>query len=191
MSAREEGDPVMQAFDRDVPAALRDDLFEAMAEAADSGEGRDNVSIVDFDRIDAVNVRASGFVEIEGREYAFEIESGNRAGTVLTHWGVEEKPFERHEPTRWAVEPDRLLIGRAMETGTCGMLLLKWEALSKRQDVVEAIRAYGYDRHFAPGVVTEDHWRGRLGRLGFVLVDEETAASTRTLLESAKDHART
>ena len=170
------------AFERDVPEAMREDLYQTMAEATANGEGSGDVSICEHDRIDMINCRASGIVRIGDREFAFEMEDGNSRGTVLLHWGEEERPFVRHEPTRWAVQPNGDVVAKALEAGRGAFLLLKWDAMASRSDVTEIVRAYGYDRYFAPGLVTETHWRGKAAKMGFAIVDEETAAETRRML---------
>lgn len=171
-------------FERDVPEDIREDIFQEMAEASSDGESRGRVSISDHDQINIVNSRASGFVEIDGREFAFQMENGDRNGTVLLSWGDEEVPFHRHQPTRLAVQPDAESIGNAIELKRAAFLIAKWDALASRADVQEILRAYGYDRHFAPGIVTETHWHARAAKLGFLIVDEDTAAETRRLLAS-------
>jgi hypothetical protein len=170
------------AFERDVPEDIRDDLYQAMAEATASGESRGDVSICEHDRIDAINCTASGFVRVGDREYAFEMEDGNSRGTVLLHWGPDERPFERHEPIRYAVQPSREAIALSVEAGRVPLLLAKWTAIAAQPQVAEILRGYGYDRYFAPGHVTETHWRDRAARMGLVIVDQETAAETRRSL---------
>lgn len=172
------------AFERDVPEDIRDDLYQAMAEATSSGESRGEVSICAHDRIDAINCTASGFVTVGDREYAFEMEDGNSRGTVLLHWGAEERPFERHEPIRYAVQPSREAIALSVEGGRVPLLLAKWDAIAKQPEISEMLRGYGYDRYFAPGHVTETHWRGLASRRGLVIVDEETAVETRRSLSA-------
>jgi len=170
------------AFDRDVPETMRDDLYQAMSEATANGEGVGDVSICEHDRIDAVNCRASGFVRIGDREFAFEMEDGNSRGTVLLHWGEQERLFERHVPTRYAVQPNADMIGKAIEIGSVRLLVMQWDAMAKREDVADMLRGYAHDRFCAPGHVTDTHFRERAAKMGMVIVDEETAAETRRRL---------
>lgn len=170
------------AFERDVPEALREDLYQRMSDATAGGEGDDLVSIHDHERVNALNSRASGTVRVGDLEFAFEMEDGDRNGTVLLHWGVEERAFGRSEPIRYAVQPTPEAIARSIEVGRVALLLAKWDAIVAQPQVAELLRAYGYDRHFAPGGVTETHWRSKAARMGLVIVHAETAAETRRSL---------
>lgn len=172
------------AFERDVPEAVREDLWQRMSDATASGEGDDLVSVHDHERSNALNARASGTVRVGDREFAFEMEDGDRNGTVLLHWGEEERVFERSEPVRYAVQPTPEAIARSIEAGRTALLLASWDAIAAQPQVAELLRAYGYDRHFAPGGVTETHWQSKAARMGLVIVHAETAVETRRLLTS-------
>lgn len=172
------------AFERDVPETLRDDLYQRMSDATASSEGDDLVSIHDHERINALNSRASGTVRVGDVEFAFEMENGDRNGTVLLHWGLDERVFERSEPVLYAVQPTPEAIARSIEAGRVPLFLAKWDAIAAQPQVAELLRAYGHDRYFAPGGVTETHWRTKAARMGLVIVHAETAAETRRSLEA-------
>lgn len=173
------------AFDADVPEAIRDDVFQEMSDAVSSGEAQGRVSIVDHERVDAFNNRASGVVTIDGREFSFEMEDGNRAGTVLVSWN-EDRAFERTEPVQWMVEPMREKVQDAIANGRAATLLMMWDGfVNFRKDVSEIVRGYSYDSHFAPGVVTERHWRGAAAKLHLAIVTKEEADETRKRLQDA------
>ena len=170
------------AFERDVPEALRDDVITMMSEATSGCGDHECVTILEHDRIDAINHQASGTIVIEGKEYAFQMANGCNAGTVLLSWNDEESDFERYVPTLWTLQPNPEAISKAMRSGRTSLLIAKWDVLMKWEKVSGIVSGYAYDSHFAPGVVTERHWRDRAAVHDLVIVDEETAAATRRRL---------
>ncbi len=171
-----------EAFARDVPEHLREDAMTAMAEATGGYGKPDNVHLLDHDRIDAINCRAHGIITIEGREFVFQMQDGNWNGTELLSWD-EDKPFERHEPTRWALQPKRQLIDEAVIGLKGPFLLLKWDAMLKNLPrVAEIPGKYSYDRFVQPGIVSERHWKAEAAKHHFDIVTEDTAQETRALL---------
>jgi len=180
-------DAAYAAFERDIPAHLREDVMMAMAEATGGWGKPENVYILDHDRIDAINCRAHGIVTVDGEEYTFQMEDGNHNGTVLLAWN-EDKAFEHHQPTRWALQPQRHLIDRAITENNGPFLLLKWDAVLKNKPDVAAIPGkYSYDRYVQPGCKVEGHWKAEAAKHHFEIVTEETAQETRQLLEKASN----
>lgn len=178
------GDPYA-AFERDIPERLREAAMCAMAEATGGWAEPSNVYILERDRLDAINCRAHGIITIEGQEYTFQMEDGNRNGTELLAW-ESDQPFERHEPTRWALQPVGRLIYDALEKGRGPFLLLKWDAILKNRPEVAAIPGkYTYDRYVQPGVAVEKHWTSLAAKHHFEIVTEETAQATRRKLSEA------
>lgn len=171
------------AFERDVPVHLREGAMIAMAEAAHI-DGIAGVTILDRDRLDAINCRAHGVIEIDGVEYSFQVQDGNWNGTELLAWD-EDKVFEHHVPTKWALQPVARLVDEAITGGRGAFLLAKWDAMLLRQEIASIPGKYGYDRHFAPGLKTEQHWRDAAFKNHFDLVSEEVAAETRGRLAKA------
>lgn len=179
------GEATYAAFDRDVPEARREDVMTMLAEAA-QGTEHECVTILDSDRLDAINVRVHGIIEIEGNEHSFQLEDGNWNGTVLLAWD-EDKPFEHHKPIRWALQPRQDLIDDALQTGRGEFLVFKWDAILANRPKVAAIPAkYSYDRHFQPGGAVEKHWQEAAAKHQFVIVTEETATETRAMLQARK-----
>lgn len=172
-----------ESFERDIPEHLREDAMMAMAEATGEWSKPPNVHILEHDRMNAINCRAHGIIEIEGVEYTFQMEDGNWNGTVLLAW-ESDKPFERHQPTRWALQPKRNLIDKAILANNGPFLILKWDALLKNRPELAAIPGkYSYDRYFQPGSKTESYWRDAAAKHQFELVTEETANETRHRLQ--------
>lgn len=120
------------AFARDVPEHLQEAVMTMIAEAAQSERYEsEQVSILTRDRIDAINVQAEGSVIVEGTEYYFVVEDGNNNGTVLRGWNDVGEKFELHQPTQWALQPQRHIIDDAIEKGGGQFLIAKWDALER------------------------------------------------------------
>ena len=173
-----------EAFERDVPEHLRDDAMQMMAEATGGYGSHESVTILDRDQLDAINFRASGIIRIEGEEYTFQMEDGNRNGTDLLAW-QSDRQFEYHQPTRWAVQPRRDIIYRHISEGKGPFLLAKWGAVAKNRDMADLIRKYSYDRFFQPGGLVERHYRELADKHGFEIVTQETADETKAMLAKA------
>src|SRR3546814_10715369 len=71
------------AFDRDIPEHLREDVMTMICEAAQGWSEHEAVTILERDRLDAINVRAHGIVTVGDDEFTFIVEDGNRNGTRL------------------------------------------------------------------------------------------------------------
>jgi hypothetical protein len=181
-----------EAFERDIPEHIRDEIMYAIAGTASGWEEDSRVTILDRDRMDAINVRASGIIEVNGNEYWFIVEDGNWNGTVLHAWDYAgEQKFEYHQPTQWTLQPQRHLIDRAIVSGKGPFLLAKWDIMAARPEIAEIVRSYAYDRYVQPGCVTEDHWRDKAAKHHFEIVDRETADETRKRLEESTEPLET
>lgn len=174
------------AFERDIPADKQDEIMTMMAEAAhDDSAHRDIITILERDKLDAINVRVNGIVTFNGNEHSFILSDGNWNGTVLEDWDGPMQ-FEHHKPTEWALQPNNALVGRALMDGTGKLLLLKWDAIIKNLNLGDVPRNYAYDRHFHPGVKIEKHYRDKAAKHGFVIVTKEEAGATRAALMAAE-----
>lgn len=176
------------AFDADIPEALRDDIMTAISEAAHMGTGTHGcVHILNQDRIDAINVRAEGIVTVDGREYWFIVEDGNRNGTVLDGWEHSGKQtFEPVQRTQWALVPRHDLVSDALGSGKGPFLVAKWDAFLSRPAVARIPSNYAYDRMMQPGLKIEQHYRAEAAKHGLVLTDAESAAEIRARLMDAR-----
>lgn len=174
-----------EAFAASVPAHLQDDVMQMMAESVSGWGEHESVTILDRDRMDAINVRAHGTVTVEGVEYRFIMRDGNNDGTVLEDWDGDAV-FEHHKPTVYALQPEARLIDQAIMSGKGPFLLMKWDAmLTNHRDIADIPRKYAYDRYVQPGIVSERHYREAAAKHHFVIVDEETAQETRKRLAQA------
>ena len=170
-------------FEACIPADQQEDVLTAIAEAAQGCGNDDRITILEVDRIDAINVRAQGIIEIDDVEHVFIVEDGNWNGTVLHSWDddAEFKPAQR---STWALAPRNDLVGGALASGDGKFLIRKWDALLKRPEVSEIPGKYTYDRMMQPGCVIEKHYREAAAKHGFVIVTADEAVETRKRLES-------
>lgn len=176
-----------EAFSRDIPEAEVDNVLTAISEAAHEGKGTHGiVTILEQDRLDAINVRASGTVLLDGKEYSFIVSDGDRNGTDLESWeesGTQDfKPFER---TQWALAPNQAEISKAIASKKGAFLIAKWDALLSQSEVSRIPSNYAYDRMMQPGIVVERHYKETAAKRGFVLTDQEDADSVRRRLLEA------
>lgn len=178
-----------EAFCRDIPEMAHETVMLLIAEAASGWNDHDCITILDRDRMDAINVRASGILDWEGREYWFIVRDGNWDGTVLEAWeetGVQK--FEYHQPTQYALQPQRYIIDQAIAAGKGPFLIAKWDAILKSRPEVAAIPGkYAYDRHHQPGGFVEKYWKDAAAKHHFEIVTQETADETRKRLETATE----
>lgn len=176
-----------EAFDRDVPEHKRDDVMTMIAEAAhDPSSHRDCITILNQDRIDAINVRAHGIIELDGEEYTFIVEDGNWNGTTLEDWNGG-KDFEPLPRVRHALQPQRDIVTKAIIDGKGPFLIQKWDAFLKRPEVEKIISDYSYDRMVQPGSKTERHYADKARQFGFEIASQEEANDTRKRLQEATE----
>lgn len=168
-------------FAADIPPEHQEDVMVMLSEAAQESCEHDDVTILDRDRRDAINVRAHGIIQFGGEEYTFIIEDGNWSGTVLQSWN-DGREFEHLPHTQWALEPRADIVNNAIAKGKERFLLAKWDAFLTRPEVASIPGKYSYDRMMQPGIVVERHWKAEADRYGFVLVSQEVADETRTRL---------
>ncbi len=176
------------AFDRDIPAEHRDDVMQMICEAAHADDyHQQHVSILDRDRIDAINVRAEGILNFGGREFAFIVRDGNWDGTVLEGW--EEAGTQTFEPTprtEWALAPMPSLVSDAIAKGQGPFLVEKWDIFIQRPAIARITGSYAYDRMVQPGLKVEQYWKAEAEKHQFVITDKENADEIRARLLAAR-----
>lgn len=174
-----------EAFARDVPADLREDLLTRICEAMhDADHVHDDITIIERDWLNSLNVRAHGIVETGGVEYTFIAESGNNAGFVLDDWNGG-RDFEPASRAVYALQPQAHVIASHIAEGRGPFLIQKWDHFLTRPAIRDIVASYTYDRHFAPGGQTETYWRARASAHLFDIVSAEEAAVTRQHLAEA------
>ena len=137
-------------------------------------EGKDKGNGVSFDcrhRHDAVNYTLNGEVELDGKSYRFTIRDGNWDGTVVEEWGTEETVglYTPPPPPMFDMVP----VDDSLESRRPHMwqVYLAWK---KEPWFKEIIKSYAYDSHFAPGLKTEQYWRGKAAQKGLKIVQVES-----------------
>lgn len=176
------------AFERDIRPELQNDVMQMIAEAAAGWNEHACVTILERDRLDAINVWVHGIVEVDGEEYTFHLGDGNNAGTVLHDWnGSSGEAFEPLPRTVWTLQPSRDTVSRAILSGKGPFLIMKWDHFITRPEIRDIARNYAYDRYVQPGGLIEKHYRDAAAKHHFELVDKETADETRKRLEQATE----
>lgn len=171
-----------EKFDACIPADIRDDVMQRIEETVSECAEHEGVTIFERDRLDAINVRASGAVVVWDTEYTFIVESGNRAGFVIEDWD-SDKVFHPVRRTEWALQPQRYLIQDAIIAGKGADLVFKWDAMLKNKaEIADIPRKYSYDRYVQPGLVVERHWKAKAAEWKFDIVSKEEADETRAKL---------
>lgn len=117
------------------------------------------VWISDVHTINACNHVYSGNVLIDGTDYGFIIESGDRVGTEIREWGLADDvgtydPGPPPEPLRLVPRDDNLWCDRPA-------MFAVYAAWRKEKWFEDLERNYNYDRHFAPGGKTETYYRSK------------------------------
>lgn len=184
MSLATRVDPEKQ-FEQDIPEEMWEDVMLMMTEAAHCDKAHENVTILERDWYDAINVQVSGIIKINDEEYSFQLASGNRNGTELLDWNGN-RTFVPHVPTRYALQPKRQLVLDAIEKENGPFLVVKWDAMLKNhRKIAEIPDKYTYDKRFQPGTLIERHYQAEAAKHHFEIVTEETAAETRKKLLAA------
>lgn len=188
-----------QAFARDIPAAMTDEVLTLMSEAAheDKRPYRGAVGEVQIhtrNRRDAINVRVEGTLTLQaypGRTFDFQLRDGNWDGTVLEAWEeAGNQVFEVTPPTRWTLQPTHAEIAKAIANGQGRFLVQKWDALLTQERVSQIAAKYAYDSYAQPGIIVQSHYEALAAKVHMVLATEEEAAHTRAqLLKSIKPEA--
>jgi len=180
-------DPILDLIE-DYKPGLLDEIALKICEGDDCNleEGEDgSLFIADTQNINALNRVFTGSFWADGVEYAFEAESGNNAGWV---WRSVEPdtniPEIKIEVTTWALAPKEETVRNAIAKGNEEFLLQKWDALLTREEIASIPRKYGYDKHFAPGTVTERYWKEKAAKFGFVLASREWSDQVRSNLRA-------
>lgn len=173
-----------EKFKRDILPEDHDSVMTMLCEAAQGINDYKEVTILETDRLDAINVRAHGILEWRGREYVFIIEDGNWNGTTIESWD-EDKEFNPLPRTQWALQPIPRLVGDAILANRGPFLILKWDAMLQRDQISSIPGKYSYDRYVQPGSYVENYWKKKAAEHHFEIVPQEVADETRKRLKEA------
>ena len=174
----------MDRFRQSVPEGQRDDVKQMIAEATQGFNVDETITILERDRIDAINARARGIIVVNGEEHTFICQDGDWAGTVLEDWDGD-KEFAPLPRTEWAVQPRRDLVEKAISQGRAAFLLEMWGSFLTREEIADLPRKYAYDRMVQPGIKVEEHYHAAAAQHEMVLASREEADATWRMLESA------
>lgn len=145
---------------------------EVMERIADAGWSRkgDGIRFREIHQINACNHVYSGVIEHAGEEFGFVIESGDMNGTVIHEWGAAEDVgvYEPEPPVVYTFVPADDFL-KTEHPGLYRVYVL-W---TKTEWFKEKERGYNYDRHFAPGCKTEDHYRNWAASKGMKIAPRE------------------
>ena len=145
-----------EAFEAEYGQAVATETLERIGDAHWNGGKGEGVTFWDINQHNACNHTMSGTIEVQGKTFGFIIESGDRNGTVIKGWGDPDDvgTFEPIKPTMYTFVPrDSDLKEKRPEM--YGVYLL-WR---KEPWFKEKERALNYDRHFAPGLKTDEYYR--------------------------------
>lgn len=144
-----------------------DEIVERICELAWAG-GKDDgcgIRITEITRHNAANQTYVGTVDYDGHRYGFVIDNGDWAGTVVQEWGTEDvaQAYRAPEPSLAVFVPSNPFL--SIEAPAKFDLYCMWRT---ENWLKELERSYNYDRHFSPGLVTENHYRAAAAKRGLV-----------------------
>lgn len=122
------------------------------------------VSINQVQQHNASNHTFGGEIEIDGKFYGFVIDNGDSCGTVVREWDNCDGYFDEVEPTYYTFIPANPEL---KETSPIIYgVYLQWR---KTEWFQEKERGLNYDRHFAPGIKTEEYYRDWAAAKGMIV----------------------
>lgn len=127
-----------------------------------------NVTLLDVHQEDTCNHVLTGTIDVDAQTWGFICEIGNWAGFRIIEWGDHEDIGYYKPPV---VEPITLLPRwEEWSEESYGFRVQTYARFLRRQDIIDKLGAYAYDRHFQPGSYIEGRYRewaesvgGRLG----------------------------
>jgi len=116
---------------------------------------RENIQIIDVHQINAVNHVVSGELTYQNESFGFIIESGDIVGMEIIAWGSPDEVgcYEPPPPTHYTFVPEDNL---KITSPALFAVYLEWR---KQKWFKEKEQGYNYDKHFAPGLKTEQYYR--------------------------------
>lgn len=144
-----------------------------------------HVYISDVVMINACNHISSGSFWWNDVEYSFEYESGDWSGSLFRQISdTAPIPVIDYRPEPLAIAP---LNYAQCTPKNAAFMITKWKLFETREDVQTLLRNYGYDRTFAPGSKTENHYRDKFSKLGIKIVTKSTARDIEAQLKNLAD----
>lgn len=145
------------------------EVLERICSAHYNGDG-EGVHLSNVHRHNACNHTYTGYVEYAGETFHFVIHSGDWNGTDVQEFGTidEVECYEPPKPTLYTFVPRNPLL--KFEKPAMWNVYLLWR---EEEWFKNKVRGYNYDRHFAPGVKTEQHYREFARSKGLVIAPME------------------
>ena len=136
----------------------------------------DGVRVSDVHQHDACNHTVSGQIDVEiGGEvccFGFVAQSGNWAGFEMQEWG-DVDDVGTYEPPA----PDPLVA--IPEFGAHKGIWSRWDHMRRQPWYQEMVRGFNYDRHFAPGGKTAQHYAAEARKHGLRWCSQSSVAAER------------
>lgn len=143
--------------------AAAEEMFEDFY-AHQSGKAPRRFAISEVQQHDAVNYRfRASAIAPDGEEYLVECEDGNRNGSQILKF-EPDGPMEERTPTVYSFKPNRWLPRGLFQV---------YVAWRKKDWFIEKQRGLNYDRFFAPGSSTMNHYRDWAASRGMEIATEE------------------
>ncbi|AXQ69389.1 hypothetical protein HOU02_gp336 [Caulobacter phage CcrBL9] len=139
------------------------DLFDDLCEGVLSPEAYPHVRVTETERHNACNHTYRGEIVREGQETVYySLDSGDWNGTYLRYFS-EEGPEDYERGYRvyvFDLNPSRLTVPVAEVRLKVSIWLNNYLSVTMANgEFKDKERGYGYDSTFAPGVVTDKHYR--------------------------------
>lgn len=118
------------------------------------------VRFIDIHQHNACNHTLTGIVTVNGENYGFVVESGDRNGFVVIEYAPAEEcskvySYEPPPETRFKLVPENEDELKAYAPEKLA-IAMKW---IQQPHIQEKLRNYHYDRHFQPGCVIETYYK--------------------------------
>jgi hypothetical protein len=169
-------------FSEDVPSHLQDNVLQRIVEAAYGYTEEPEITIIDVEHLDALNIEFTGTITFEGREHSFHIRDGNNNGTEIISWNGDIE-IEKEPPVNFTIAPLTYKISDAIQAGTAAELLKKWDRDCTQDDNIAPLaRNYAYDRFFAPGGAAAMAHKKKAEKYGYEIVEACDAQAVRKRL---------
>ncbi len=164
------GEAAFDAFCARFGEAAGTEVMDRITDA-ECGGSREGITM-DVHRHNACNSTLSGTITHAGEDFGFVIDSGDWNGTLIRQWGPAEdvEPYEPEPPILYTFVP----ADPSLRERSPGLfkVYLAWAKMDWFKDKV---RGYNYDRHFAPGVKTERHYRDWAVSKGLKIAEQDSA----------------
>lgn len=153
-----------------------EEVLTMICDAAWNGGELNGVKITHTYQHNACNHTYEGDVTFRGEEFSFVVDNGDWAGTVVRQWGdLGDVCFVAPEP------PPRATFLPSLSCSNPVLAARIWVLWEKEAWFQEKVHGLNYDRHFAPGGATENHYRQWAESKGMTIGFEDETERVRKL----------